>query len=379
MLYRWFLSILSLLILGCCVAGAQTAGADSNQRSERPDITTTGVAPNDAVETIHGFCDYDLVIGQGKSASAANSMEATAKPDSLLSGASGSAPSAVHGTDGADCETVVTRAEFEKLVTPLEVDGIAELSHSNRIKFAVRYPETLLFAEKALQAGIDKDPDFQTKVKYTYLTLLAQAYTRRIQEKARNISDEEFANEYKNHPELFEKVNLLRIFVPKQKVHPSGVEMLRDAAADEAAMKAEAQQIRKKAVAGVSFATLQKEVYAFAGEDPQSAPGVEVTDATRNGMERQYQDVVFHLKAGEISEPVAGPTGWSVFKLISKSEVPRSQAKNLLVALRVRDAMDSAKAEIKTDFNDAYFNVPDGMDSAKPSGVAAKSSGDQTR
>jgi hypothetical protein len=379
MLYRWFLLMLSLLILGCCFAGAQTTGADSKQAPERPDVTTTGVAPNDAVETIHGFCDNDLVIGRGESGSAASWMDATAKPGSVIAGADGSAPAAAHGTNGADCEIVVTRAEFEKLVTLLQAGGIADFNRSNRIKFAVRYPETLLFAEKALQAGLDKDPGFQAKVEYTYLTLLAQAYTRQIQEKATNISDEEFASEYNHHPELFEKVDLLRIFVPKQKVHTSGVEMLRDAAADEAAMKAEAQQIRKKAVAGVSFARLQKEVYAFAGEDPEEAPSVELNGATRIGTERQYQDVVFHLKPGEISEPVAGPKGWSVFKLVSKSEVPRSEAKNLLLALRTRDVMDAAKAEIKTDFNDAYFNVPGGMEPAKPDGVATKSGGDQSQ
>jgi len=379
MQYRWFLSTLSLLILGCWFAMAQTAGADSNQGSVRPDVTTTGVAPNDVVETIHGFCDNDLLINREKSVSATDSADA-AKPDSVIShGSSESVPSGFHGANGPECKTVITRAEFEKLATLLDVDANAPINRSNRIKLGVRYPETLLFAAKALQAGIDKEPGFQTKVKYSYLLLLSQAFTHRIQEEATNISDEEFASEYKNHPELFEKVNLLRIFIPKQKHHTSGVEMLRDAAADEAAMKAEAEQIRKKALAGGSFAKLEKEVYVFAGEDPDEAPSVELDGTTRSGVERQYQGIVFHLKPGQISDLVPAPMGWHIFKLVSKSEVPMSEARNLLLSLRVRDAVDAAKAEIKTDFNDAYFNVPGGMEQAKPGGVAANSSANQSQ
>jgi parvulin-like peptidyl-prolyl isomerase len=209
--------------------------------------------------------------------------------------------------------------------------------------------------------------------------LLSQAFTRRIQEEKTNISDDEVASEYKNHPELFEKATLLRIFIPKQKHHTSGVEMLREAAADEVAMKAEAEQIRKKALAGANFAKLEKEVYAYAGESPDEAPEVALGDTTRSSMERQYQDVVFNLKPGQISELVPAPKGWHIFKVVSKGEVPMSEAKNILLSLRVREAIDAAKAELKTDFNDAYFNVPGGMERMKPGGTNANSSANQSK
>jgi hypothetical protein len=375
MVCRWFSLILLLLISGCWSAVAQTASPDSNQTSLQPDVTATGVAPNDVVETIHGFCDDNLLIDRGKSASATTSTEA-AKPDST--GSAGSAPSGIHRANDPDCKTVITRAEFEKLAALLDLGSGAE-NRSNRIKFGVRYPEMLLFASKALQAGIDKEPGFQTRARYTYLMLLSQAFTRRIQEEKTNISNEEYATEYKNHPELFATVNLLRIFIPKQKHHTSGAEMLRDAAADEAAMKAEAQLIRKKALAGGDFAKLEKEVYVFAGEDPEEAPEVVLNDANRNTVERQYQDVVFSLKPGEISDLVPAPKGWHIFKLVSKGQVPMSDAKNILLSLRAREAIDAAKAELKTDFNDAYFNVPGGMDPAKPSGASANPSGSQSK
>jgi hypothetical protein len=369
--YRWLLSTMFLLVLGCWCAGAQTAVADSTRGSARADVTTTDVAPDDVVETIHGFCDNDLLVGEATST--------PAKPDSAVSQGSGeSVSSGSHGTNDPGCKTVITRAQFEKMATFLDVDATGTINHSNRIKFAVHYPETLLFAAKAIEAGIDKEPGFEMKVKYSYLQLLSQVYTRRIREAAANISDEEFASEYKNHPELFERVDLLRIFIPKQKHHTSGVEMLRDAAADETAMKAEADRIRKKALAGASFEKLEKEAYAFAGEDPDGAPSVDLSGDTRSGVERQYQDVVFHLKVGEISDVVPATEGWHIFKLVSKSQVPMSEAKNLLVSIRVHAAIDAAKAGIKTDFNDAYFNVPGGMEPAKPGGVATKSSGNHS-
>ncbi len=373
MKYRGFLSVLSLLILGSWLAAAQSAGADSTRGSEQADVTTTGVAPDDVVETIHGFCSKDLLLDPGESVSSPKVADA-AKPGAVT--AQGSGESARSGSDaaaGGECKTVITRAEFEKLATLLDRDPNSAINHSNALKLAVRYPEMLLFAKNAIQAGIDKEPGFEMKVKYSYLQLLSQTYTRRMQTKAANISDEEFANEYKNHPELFEKVDLLRIYIPKQEHHTSGVEMLRDAAADEAAMKAEAEQIRKKALAGASFEKLEKEVYAFAGEDPDGAPGVELNDTTRIGVEQRYQEVVFHLKPGEISEVVPAPTGWHIFKLVSKSKVPMSDGKDLLMALRARDVVEAAKAEIKTDFNDAYFNVPGGMERRKSGGASTDS------
>src|ERR1700693_2768318 len=162
MVCRWFSLILFLLILGCWFTVAQTAGADSNQGSVQPDVTTTGVAPDDVVETIHGFCDNDLLIDREKSASTTTPTEA-AKPDSDLSrGSSDSVPPGSHQANSPECKTVITRAEFEKLAVLLDLGSGAE-NRSSRIKFGVRYPEMLLFASKAIQAGIDKEPGFQTR------------------------------------------------------------------------------------------------------------------------------------------------------------------------------------------------------------------------
>ena len=144
-------------------------------------------------------------------------------------------------------------------------------------------------------------------------------------------------------------------------------------------MKAEAQLIRKKALAGASFARLEKEVYSFAGENPDEAPDVALGDSTRSTVERQYQDAVFRLKPGQISDLVPAPLGWHIFKVVSKSEVPKSDAKNILLSVRAREAIDAAKAELKTDFNDAYFNVPGGMEPAKPVGTAANPSANQSK
>ena len=123
MVCRGFLLILSCLIFGlvfgCCFAVAQNAPADSNQESVQPELTTTGVAPGDVVETIHGFCDKDLLIDRANSPSTPTSTEA-ARPDSTIgNGSSEPAPSGQHGPLFRDLVEIVAGLHSRRPIVTL--------------------------------------------------------------------------------------------------------------------------------------------------------------------------------------------------------------------------------------------------------------------
>jgi hypothetical protein len=350
-----------------CAQGTQSSDGKLNPRVSGSPLTATGVAPDDVVITIGGFCDRDLVV-EGTVTPKAQTFGSGLDGAGSQTASESTEPSTGAKGKKEDCKTEVTRAQFEKLTDAL---GIGD-DRSNRIRTAVRYPEVLLYAQKARLAEIEKDPKFQEKARYTYLQLLWQSFYENLARTANDISDAEVEQQYRQHPELFEQVDLLRIFVPNERKHPvipsSPVKIQEIRAADESAMKVEAEQIRRKAADGGDFEKLETEAYKFAGYGPDDAPDVNLGMTNRAEMPQEYTKKVFDMKPGQVSELVPAPQGWHIVKVRSRQTIPQSEAKQLLQRLRLQESQDLLKTSIKADFNDAYFNTPHGMETPKSSG-----------
>ncbi|MBZ5599315.1 MAG: peptidylprolyl isomerase [Acidobacteriia bacterium] len=335
-LCRWMVLI---VFASLTALGQASAPAASNQTNVQTPARAAGaeVAPDTPIITVEGFCEK----GSSGSQSPVGEKTGTARP----SGASASSNSA------ADCRTVVTRAQFEKLVKDL----IPLPTPMAKRQFAQDYPETLLFARQARELGIDKEPDFQEVLNFTILRTLSKMFVQRMQDQAQNISDAEVAQTYKEHPELFAEVDLVRIYVPKQKQHDSGIPSAADEASDEAAMRKVAEKIQAEAAAGGDFEKLQAEAYQAAGlSDP---PDVNVGKETRGTMPLDYQQAAFKLQPGEVSQLVISPIGFHIFKITSKTTVPLSEAKRILQSLRFRESISAVKTPVKWKLNEAYFDA----------------------
>jgi len=359
-----FLSLLPGPFAGAQETRSSVGTPDTKSSDSVP--TTTGVAPDDVVISIVGFCDRELLV-EGTVAPKSQTADPKSEPGNSQTTGESAATASTPGNNNADCKTEVTRAQFEKLT---DVLGLGP-DRSNRIRTAVRYPEVLLYAQKARALQLEKDPRFQEKVKYAYLQLLGQSFSEDLARKANDISDAEVEQQYREHPELFEQVDLLRIFIPNERKHsgtpssPAKIEEVRTA--DAVAMKIEAEQIRRKAAAGGDFEKLEIEAYKFAGFGPDDAPDMDLGMTNRAEMPREYTTAVFDLKPGKVSGLVPAPRGWHIVKVRSRRTIPLSEAKPLLQRLRLQESQDSVKSSIKADFNNAYFNTPHGMDPAKSS------------
>ena len=255
----------------------------------------------------------------------------------------------------AGCKIVVTRAEFEQLANALHPGG----DPSTARNFAAHYAEMMVMAEKAHEAGFDQDPSIQTKARFSYLQLLGQSYSMQVREKARVVTDAEVAAYYKEHPEMFEQLEVTRVFVPTIREYDTGSSSSPAVlAADKAKLDLVAKRLYKEALAGVSFEKLEERAYKAAG-NAEDTPPTNLGKLTRNTIPDQYRDLLFSLKVGQVSEMVPESNGWSIFKVISKTTIPLSEAKPQVQQLKGDAAVAALKDTTKLDLNQTYFGVPE--------------------
>jgi parvulin-like peptidyl-prolyl isomerase len=318
-------------------------GSLPDNKSGSASVRVSSMGPDESVITMEGMCDdipWSIAKPVGKS-------KAT---DSRSSGSATS-----QGRD-AGCKTVISRAAFEKLAGEVAPGQPPQAN----LQFAHLYSEQLIFAHRAHELGLDKGAGFAEIMKFTNLQLLSRTMSNYLQGQAENMPEGEFEKYYKEHPKEFEQVELLQLTVPKRKEQSSESESSAPAArvdtvAEEAAMKAEAEKLRREAVAGGDFEKLEVEAYTVAG-NPDFGPDPAVGKVTR-ATARQFQGLIFdELQPGQVSEVVPYQDFWLIFKVVSKEIMPRDEAK-MFTGPWTKEAADSLKNSVKSEFNDAYFNA----------------------
>ncbi len=306
------------------------------------------VAPDAPVVTIHGLCGYVVLPGSGldTAGSHTGSVDLT--------------------TPNPNCETVITRQQFENLIRGISPTGDPQLARS----FARDYTETLMFARRAIETGLDKDPVVHALLQYRYQQALYSIFKARVTQKANQMSDADVAKFYNANRERYEEFGLLRIHVPNvPEHHPapgSRVQPKVDVAADEAAMQALAIKIRGEAAAGGDFEKLQAKAYKLAGITDDPADTDLGNKWTRDNFPAEYQSSVFGLKPGQVSEPIHNSSGWHIIKVVSRTTIPLSEARDLTLQLVVGDQANAVRKAVTTDLNDQYFATPGLRDAVAP-------------
>ena len=323
--------------------------------------TSESVPESAAVITVKGVCSP-----QPRPASQAT----TAKP---ATGAKTPQSSA----SGADCKTVITKAEFEKLASGLSPSG--SISPQLKRQLGGMLPRVIAMSSQAKKEGMDKTDQYRETVKFVQMQVLANELQRKLQTEAQNIPDADIQKYYDEHKGDFEQYNLDRLFVPRMRQNEPDLkdESERDrnekptedqikakqaadkarADANEQAMAKLADDLRARAAAGEDFTKLQKEAFETAGMKIES-PSVSLANVRRTGLSPSHA-AVFSLKPGEVSQVISDNGGHYVYKMKSESELPLDQAKNevhsRLQSERTREIMDKLNSSFKVETNEAYF------------------------
>src|SRR5580704_4645678 len=154
------------------------------------------------------------------------------------------------------CVTTITRAEFEKVIDAIQPNMPARA----RRPFADRYFHALVMATKAEEMGLDKGPTFDEKMKVQRMQILAQEMGKALQDQAGKMSDKDIEDYYHANLAKFEEVDADRIYIPKNQTPPDGEktptaeEEAKFQEQSEKTMKAEADKLHARAVAGDDFA-----------------------------------------------------------------------------------------------------------------------------
>lgn len=311
-------------------AGSQLpAQSQSGRASQGPQTLPTLPAPDPAasvpasqpVITIHGECSNSEQIGS---------------------------------TDAGSCTTVLTKEQFEKLLDAINTNN-QPIPPQMRRNLAQALVGLMTFAQAAEKAGIANDPKFQEVMRVVRMRTLQDMYQRSAEQKSRNTSPQEIENYYNQNSGKYVEVKLGRIFVPRTNATAP-------AAQDKGEFEKKAEQVaddmRARALKGEDLEKLQREAYTTLGlttPPPSSDAGTR-----RKGMMMpQEEEEVFSLKSGEFSKVEKEPTGFIIYKVISKQTVPLDQVKDEISRELFRQKMEAqAKAiteSVHTDYNDQYF------------------------
>ena len=337
--------------------GAPSAKPGAQTPPAAPADTSASVPADAAVITIKGVC------------------AATPKPTAAKGAAATPAKPTAPKTSSAECKTVVTKAEFEKLANGVAPNVTPQLKK----QLASVLPKFIAMSTEAKKKGLDKTPQYEQTLKFAKMQILSQQLQRSIQDESAKVPDSELQDYYKEHKADFEQYNLDRLFVPrtKQDMEAAGEEEKSDKdekltdeqqkakQAEEKAKMEEAEQamtklaesLRTRAAAGEDFVKLQKEAFDAAGMKIES-PTVNLPSVRRNGLPPQHA-AVFDLKQGEVSQVINDSGGHYIYKVNSKQDLPFDQVKSEIHSTvqnqRMREMMEKVSTSFKVETNEAYF------------------------
>ncbi|HVI08364.1 MAG TPA: peptidylprolyl isomerase [Candidatus Binatia bacterium] len=277
----------------------------------------------------------------------------------------------------ADCETRITRAQFEKLTKALQ-QGPNPLNPQQKRQLATLLPRFMALSDAAKEQGLDKSERFTEMMKFYRMQVLSQELQHHVNDEADKIPQAKIEAYYKDHPQDYEQFSLDRLFIPKYKQYPPEEDAKDQKLTDEqqkakeAADKTKQEQgeqeltkladtLRERAAAGEDFVKLQKEAFEAAGQKVDN-PTVNLPKVRRTGLPSAHT-AVFDLKAGEVSQVITDNGGHYIYKVVSKDELPldqqlQTEIHNKIKNERVKEDMDKYTNSFQAVPNEDYFGPP---------------------
>ncbi len=259
-----------------------------------------------------------------------------------------------------NCKTVITRKQFELMVLAVQ----RNMPPEQRRQFAQRYVEALVNDQKARELGLDKGPEFDEEMKLAKEQVLAQELNLSIFGSEPVIPDQLVDRFYRENVDGFKEAELKRIAIPGRQVLPpadlSDADEQKREEESAKVMKAEAEKLRVRAVAGEDFDKLEAEAFQFAGPTAVNLPATSLGEVRGSNLPAN-QRIVLDLKPGEISPVLDDPNGFVVFKVGAARTIPleeaRPQIRHGLAIARQQTEMKMIVDSAKIKLDEVYFGT----------------------
>jgi hypothetical protein len=263
-------------------------------------------------------------------------------------------------TTSSGCKTIITRGEFEKVITAIQPD----MPRHARRAFALTYADALVMVQKAEQMGLDRGANFEEQMQLARIDILTRALRNEVQARASQISEEEIEAYYRDNRTMFEKAEVDRLYIPREKPSESvsaseinRVERRESAKELQEKSRSEADTLHASAVSGANFEVLQLQAYRNAGIQ-STVPGTHMW--IRSISLPPNQRVVMDMQPGDVSPILDDPNGYVIYKLVQKELLPldevHDQIKETLRSQRAQEQMRSITSSVTTTLNEEFFS-----------------------
>ncbi len=189
----------------------------------------------------------------------------------------------------------ITEGEFNEAleILPLQLRAIVQNNAEMKKKFLENLINQKLLIQQMKKEGVKEDERIKKKVEKYREALLLKKF---VDEKLSNIkvTDDEIKAYYEAHKSDFTqpaKVKARHILVKTKK---------------------EAEKIRERLLKGEDFAALAKK---YSIDKVSAVHGGELKEFTRDELVKEFGDVAFSLKIGEISQPVKTKYGYHIIQV----------------------------------------------------------------
>ncbi len=250
----------------------------------------------------------------------------------------------------------ITYAEIQKFIEVMP-QNVQQTFQQNKQEFVRQYALLKYLSEMAMKEKLDQTSPYKERLEAARTQMLAQA---KIDQASRSvpITPEEQKKHYEANKDRYvqSKVKVIYIpFVAAPAAQPGadGKKQLTEAEA-----QARAAEVVKQARAGTDFVKLVKE-HSQDSTSVQKDGDFGVFRRT-DSLPDAIKQVIFALKAGEISDPVRQPNGFYVFRVTEIGAQPYDAVKddiyNELKQAGFQKWLEQIRAATEVKFeNDAYF------------------------
>jgi len=247
----------------------------------------------------------------------------------------------------------MTAGEFELLVDALPEQARAQVRGPQKRVFAEQLVRLKVLYAEARKQKLDDNPRVQRQLELQRENVLANLLMQEMTANAQ-VDDATARQYYDQHKSDYETARARHILI-RAKGSPLPVQPGKKELTDEEAL-AKAQEIRKKLLAGEDFARLAK---AESDDVRSGANGGDLGPEKHNQTVPPFDQAIFSLPVGEISEPVKTQFGYHIIKVEQRDLKPFDDAKpEIEKRLRpelARSAVDNLEKKTTVILDDSFF------------------------
>jgi peptidyl-prolyl cis-trans isomerase C len=250
-------------------------------------------------------------------------------------------------------DETVTAGDFDGFISELPADQQAIARGDGRREIADLIVKMKLLAQEAKSRNLDRSPGVQRLLANARDQILAQAMVNDVKDK---VDDAAVRKYFEAHKGRLERVQarhiLIRMKGSRVPLRPGEQDLTDDQA------KAKAEDIYKRLKAGADFAKIAREESDDTGS---GADGGDLGSIYHGRMVQPFEEAVFALKEGEISQPVRSPFGWHVIQVMHRFDTPEKLAEQIRASLgptETEDLIAELKKSHKTEVDDSFFGPP---------------------